>query len=71
MPPHREAAILSFTFNLGPGPICTGAVGRYLNAGDVTRACDAMRAYVYASGKRIAGLVRRREIERELCLRND
>lgn len=71
MPPHREAAILSFTFNLGAGPICNGPVGRYLNAGNVPAACNAMLAYDHAGGVRVVGLTNRRKAERELCLRND
>ena len=71
MPPHREAAILSFTFNLGAGPICNGPVGRYLNAGNVPAACNAMLAYDHAGGVRVVGLTRRRQAERELCLRDD
>lgn len=69
--PHREAALVSFAYNLGPGAICNGPVGRYLNAGNVLAACNAMLAYDHASGRRLAGLTRRREAERELCLRND
>ena len=71
LPPHREAALVSFVYNLGSGALCNGPVGRYLNAGNVTAACNSMLAYDHAGGKRIPGLTRRREAERELCLRND
>ena len=71
LPPHREAALVSFVYNLGSGPVCNGPVGRYLNAGNVTAACNSMLAYDHAGGKRILGLTHRREAERELCLRND
>ena len=71
LPPHREAALVSFVYNLGPGALCNGSVGRYLNAGNVTAACNSMLAYDHAGGKRIPGLTHRREVERELCLRND
>ena len=71
LPPHREAALVSFVYNLGPGALCNGPVGRYLNAGNVTAACNSMLAYDHAGGKSIPGLTRRREAERELCLRND
>ena len=71
MPPHREAAILSFTFNLGAGPICNGPVGRYLNAGNVAAACHAMLAYNHSDGVTRDGLIRRRKLEQGLCLRND
>jgi lysozyme len=71
LPPHREAALISFVYNLGPGPLCNGPVGRYLNAGNVPAGCNAMLAYDHAAGKRLPGLTRRRQAERALCIRND
>ena len=71
LPPHREAALVSFVFNLGPGAQCSGPVGRYLNAGNVVAACNSLLAYDHANGVRLAGLTRRRQAERQLCLRND
>ena len=71
LPPHREAALVSFIYNLGPGPVCNGPVGRYLNAGNVKAACNAMLAYDHAAGRRLPGLTRRRVAERALCLRDD
>ena len=70
-PPHRTAALVSFVYNLGPGPLCSGQVGRYFRAGNVTAGCNSLLAYDHASGRRLPGLTRRREAERELCLRND
>ena len=71
LPPHREAALVSFVYNLGPGPLCNGPVGRYLNAGKVVAGCNAMLGYDHSAGRRRAGLTRRRQAERALCLRND
>lgn len=71
LPPHREAALVSFVYNLGPGALCNGAVGRNINAGNVTAGCNAMLAYDHAAGRRLAGLTRRRQAERALCLRDD
>ena len=71
MPPHREAAFVSFVYNLGPGPLCNGPVGRYLNAGNVAAACHAMLAYNHSDGVTRDGLIRRRKLEQGLCLRND
>jgi lysozyme len=70
-PPHRTAALVSFVYNLGPGALCNGPVGRYLRAGNVTAGCNAMLAYDHAAGRRLAGLTRRRQEERALCLRSD
>lgn len=69
-PPHREAALVSFVYNLGPGALC-GPVGRNINAGNIAAGCNAMLAYNHAGGRVLAGLTRRREAERALCLRSD
>ena len=69
-PPHRLAALVSFSYNLGPRSLC-GPVGRNINAGNVTAACNAMLAYNHAGGRVLEGLTRRRQAERALCLRAD
>lgn len=71
LPPHREAALVSFAYNLGPNALCKGPVARYLNANNVTAGCNAILAYDHAGGRRLAGLTRRRVAERALCLRDD
>lgn len=71
MPPHRHAAILSFTYNVGGGALCKSSVARKLNAGDVNGACEALMLYTKANGKYIRGLQNRRAAERAYCLRND
>jgi len=68
MPPSRQAALVSFAYNLGPGTLCRSSVARDLNKGDVRRGCDAMLAYDRANGRVVAGLQRRRAAERKLCL---
>ena len=71
MPPHRRAAIVDAAYNLGPNEICKGSIARYLNAGNVPAACKALLSYDRASGRVVAGLVRRRQAEYRLCMRND
>lgn len=71
MPPHRHAAMLSFTYNVGGGALKRSSVARYLNEGNVQKACDALLLYTYANGKYIKGLHNRRVKEREWCLRED
>lgn len=71
MPPHREAAIVDAAYNLGPNAICKGAIARNLNAGNVAAGCRALLAYDRASGRIVAGLVRRRQAEYQFCMRND
>lgn len=60
MPPHRQVALLSFSYNLGPGRICNGKIAREFNAGNVAEACREMGKYVRANGVVLRGLQNRR-----------
>lgn len=64
---NREAALISFTYNVGEGNFRRSSLLRKLNAGD-PKACDEMLKWVYAGGRKLTGLERRRAAERELCL---
>lgn len=71
MPPHRTAAMVSFTYNVGQGNLCKSTVARKMNAGDVRGACDALLMWNKAGGRVLKGLDNRRKAERTLCLRED
>ena len=71
MPPHRTAAMVSFTYNVGQGALCKSSVARKINAGNVKGGCDALLLYNKAGGRVFRGLERRRAAERQLCLRSD
>ena len=71
LPPHRHAAIVSFTYNVGGGNLCKSSVARFLNGGDVPHACDALLQYNRANGVVLPGLKKRRVAERKLCLMDD
>lgn len=60
MPPHRQVALLSFAYNVGPGRICNGTIAREFNAGHVAAGCQAMGQYIRANGKVLKGLENRR-----------
>ncbi|MGB3287966.1 MAG: glycoside hydrolase family protein [Burkholderiaceae bacterium] len=74
------AAFLSFLYNVGPGGkgVKDGFVwlksGRHstmlarLQVGDVAAACRQLPAWASAGGKRLRGLVIRRDAEMKLCL---
>lgn len=64
--PYRQAAIVSFTYNIGVGGFCKSGFARRLNAGD-PGACDELEKYVYAHGVKLPGLVKRRHEEAQLC----
>ncbi len=71
MPPHRRAAIISFTYNVGGGALCKSSVARDMNTGRTRQACDNLLKYVYARGIYLPGLTNRRVAERAACLRED
>lgn len=72
MPPARQAALVSFAYNLGAGTACRSSVARLMNAGNVGAACDAMLLYNRVNGRVCddahCGLGARRRAERKLCL---
>lgn len=68
MPPEREAAFVSFAYNVGVGRFCESSVVRKYNSGDAVGACDSLLLYTKAAGITLPGLVKRREQERQLCM---
>jgi len=62
-------ALISFTYNLGSGPIAAGTtVGNDLRAHNYVGAANAFLAYDHAAGRVLPGLLRRRQWERQLFL---
>ncbi|HEX7856643.1 MAG TPA: lysozyme [Sphingobium sp.] len=66
--PHAFAASISLAYNIGTAGFCRSSVASRFNAGNWRGGCDAMLAWNKAGGRVIAGLTRRREAERRLCL---
>jgi len=67
LPVERRAALASFVYNVGAGQLASSTLLRKLNAGDAAGACAELSRWVHAGGKRLDGLVKRRQAERELC----
>ena len=67
---NRLAAFSDLSYNIGTGGFCKSSTARLQNEGHYKEACDAMRAYNHAGGHVLAGLTRRREAERQLCLKD-
>ncbi|MDT8998337.1 lysozyme [Paucibacter sp. APW11] len=72
--PHVEAAMLSFTYNVGAKNFCGSTLRKRLEAGDVPAACAELSRWVYVAGKdcrdpanHCPGIVNRRARERALC----
>lgn len=68
--PHALAAIADFSFNLGLCRLKASTLRRRLNAGDIDGAGRELRKWVFGGGRKLPGLVLRREAERALLLRN-
>jgi len=64
---YQLAAVTSLAFNVGPRAVCGSTLQRKANAGDWKGACAEIGRWVYAGGKKVRGLVRRREAERAMC----
>lgn len=63
---NQFGALVSFTYNLGPGNLRSSTLLRKLNAGDYAGAAGEFGKWVKAGGKTLNGLVRRRAAERAL-----
>lgn len=59
-------ALVSLTFNIGPGALQRSTLVRRLNAGQCAEAAAQFSRWVYARGQKLPGLVRRRAEERAL-----
>jgi lysozyme len=62
------SALVSFVFNLGAGALQRSTLRSKLNRGEYVDASDEFRKWVWAGGKKLNGLIRRREAERRLFL---
>jgi lysozyme len=67
---NENAALISFTYNLGLGNLYHSHLLTYINHQDFTRAALEFRKWNHAGGKVIDGLTRRRKMEQELFMRN-
>lgn len=68
IPVATRAALYSFTYNVGVSSFKNSTLLRRLNAGDTAGACNELRRWVYAGGRKWKGLENRREIERDVCM---
>jgi lysozyme len=64
-------ALCSFTFNVGSSALADSTLLRLLNERDYAGAAKEFDKWVFAKGKRLKGLVLRREAERRLFERAD
>lgn len=65
---NQLVALISFTFNLGGGALQRSALRHKLNRGEIDAVPDELRRWVYAGGRKLPGLVNRREAEARLFM---
>lgn len=65
-PEERLAAIVDFTFNLGPGRLQASTLRRRVNQRDWAGTAQELRRWIYGGGRVLPGLVLRREAEAKL-----
>lgn len=63
---NQFAALVSLVYNIGSGNFQKSRVLQFLNKFQATDACSAFADHVFAGGKKLKGLVRRREAEQKL-----
>lgn len=64
----QKAALVDFTFNLGIGNVRSSTLIRLLNQGQHDEACKQLTRWVYANGKKLNGLVTRRNATMIYCM---
>ena len=66
---NQFAAVVSLTFNIGEAALARSTIAKYLNQGMLSQAALQFDRWVYAGGKKLQGLVRRRRAEQQLFLK--
>ena len=67
---YEKAAYIDFTYNLGVGNLKVSTMAKLINSGKHEEACSELVRWVYAGGKKLNGLLYRRNVETDFCLGN-
>lgn len=70
IPVSVQASLLELLYNVGMGQFSTSTILRLANEGDYAAACAQLDRWVNAGGRRIQGLVNRRNASEEMCIRD-
>ncbi len=65
---NRFDALTSFTFNLGSAALQRSTLRRKVNRGEHAAAAEEFLRWVWAGGRRLSGLLRRRMVESDLYM---
>lgn len=67
----QRVAFVDVTYNIGITAFCGSSMARRANTGDMVGACNALLLWNKVAGREVAGLTKRRQRERELCMKRD
>ena len=65
---EQHGALVSFTFNLGGGALQSSTLRGLLNDGKYVDAANEFVRWVFAGGKKLKGLIRRRRAEKDMFM---
>jgi len=65
---NQRAAFTDIIYNIGEDKFKHSTMLRLINEGKVTEACKELLKWVYAGGKKLPGLVARRQAEYTICI---
>lgn len=65
---YQEAALTSFSYNVGIGNFSSSSLLKELNKGNYKTACTKLLDWVYAKKQKLKGLVTRRAQEMKVCM---
>jgi lysozyme len=66
--PYMLDALVSFSFNVGAYAFKSSTLRKKLNSGEWYECAEQFLRWIYAGGKKLTGLIKRRQEERELFL---
>ena len=66
--PYMLDALVSFSFNVGAYAFRASTLRKKLNSGQWYECAEQFLRWIYAKGRKLAGLIRRRQSEKELFL---
>ena len=65
---NQMSALISFTFNVGVGNLSKSTLLKLINEKKCELAANEFNKWVYSKGKKLNGLVKRRQAEKDLFL---
>ena len=65
---NQVIAAVSLSYNIGAAGVCKSSIAKLWNAGQWRAGCERFLLFNKAGGRTVAGLSRRRERERSICV---